>query len=96
MKDSMFHSTIYRAAGNTRFAGILLNLLEKAQWLKKSSPSTPKRMKLWFAELERILDALEDRDADCAAECMRGHIGNAANFGAEARHQRASAKRKAA
>lgn len=83
--DSLFHSTIYRAAGNALITDILLNLLEKAHWLKKSSPSTPKRMKLWFAELERVLEAIEARDADRAAEKMRVHIGNAADYGAQAR-----------
>jgi GntR family transcriptional regulator, rspAB operon transcriptional repressor len=94
--DSMFHSTLYRAAGNEVIAGILLNLLEKAQWLKKSSPSTPRRMKLWFAELERVLEALEARDAERAAQKMRLHIGNAADFGAQARNQRAGVRGKVA
>jgi DNA-binding GntR family transcriptional regulator len=94
--DSMFHSTIYRTAGNALITGILLNLLEKAQWLKKSSPSTPRRMKLWFAELERVLEAIEARDADRAAEKMRLHIGNAADFGAQARRQRAGVRGKVA
>jgi len=94
--DSMFHATIYRAAGNEVIAEILLNLLEKAQWLKKSSPSTPRRMKLWFAELERVLEAIEARDADRAAEKMRLHIGNAADFGAQARRQRAGVRGKVA
>jgi DNA-binding GntR family transcriptional regulator len=94
--DSMFHSTIYRTAGNALITGILLILLEKAQWLKKSSPSTPRRMKLWFAELERVLEAIEARDADRAAEKMRLHIGNAADFGAQARRQRAGVRGKVA
>jgi len=94
--DSLFHATIYRAAGNAVIAEILLNLLEKAQWLKKSSPSTPRRMKLWFAELERVLEAIEARDADAAAEGMRRHIGNAADYGAQARRQRAGLRGKVA
>lgn len=94
--DSLFHSTIYRAAGNALITEILLNLLEKAQWLKTSSPSTPRRMKLWFAELERVLEAIEARDADRAAEKMRLHIGNAADFGAQARRQRAGVRGKVA
>lgn len=92
--DSLFHATVYHAAGNALISGILLNLLEKAQWLKKSSPSTPSRMRLWFGELERVLVALEDRDGERAAECMRAHIGNAADFAAEVRRQRAAAGRK--
>ena len=75
--DSLLHATLYRAAGNALISGILLNLLEKAQWLKNCSPSGPRRMKLWSAELERVLDAVEERDAERAAETMREHIANA-------------------
>lgn len=92
--DLLFHETVYRAAGNALISGILVNLLEKAQWLKKSSPSTPRRMRLWFAELDRVLRALEARDGTRAAECMRAHIGNAADFAAEVRHRRAARARK--
>ena len=79
--DSMIHAAIYEAAGNTLIGGVLQNLLEKAQWLKKSvSPSTPARMKKWFTELERIIQALEAHDADLAAQRVNEHIGHAADF----------------
>jgi DNA-binding GntR family transcriptional regulator len=94
--DTMFHASIYRAAGNSTITGILLNLLEKAQWLKKSTRSTPKRMTAWFAELEHILEALEERNPDKAAESMRQHICNAADSGAETRRQRARPPQKVA
>lgn len=90
--DSLFHATIYGAAGNRLMTGALLNLLEKVKWLKKSAPSTPQRMKQWFLELERILDALEARDPEKAASCMRDHIGNAADFAAAVRARSVSAK----
>ena len=94
--DSMFHSAIYRAAGNETMAGILLNLLEKVRWIKKSFPSTPRRMKLSFAEIERVLAALEARDADAAEKRMREHIGNAADFAASFRREAARKQRAAA
>jgi DNA-binding GntR family transcriptional regulator len=94
--DSMFHSTIYQAAGNETMAGILLNLLEKVRWIKKSFPSTPKRMKLSFAEIERVLEALEERDPDAAARRMQEHIGNAADFAASFRREAARKQRAAA
>ena len=94
--DSMFHSTIYQAAGNETMAGILLNLLEKVRWIKKSFPSTPKRMRLSFTELERVLEALEERDPDAAAQRMREHIGNAADFAANFRKEAARKQRAAA
>jgi DNA-binding GntR family transcriptional regulator len=83
--DSQLHSTIYRAAGNKLITDSLLNLLEKLRWLKQISPSPPQRMKLWFAELEGVLDAFDARDPELAAQRMREHIGNAADFAAERR-----------
>ena len=94
--DSMFHTTIYEAAGNAAMTGILCNLLEKVRWIKRSFPSTPKRMKLSFTELERVLEALEERDAEAAAQRMREHIGNAADFAANFRKEAASRKQRAA
>ena len=93
--DSMFHSTIYQAAGNEAMAGILGNLLEKVRWIKRSFPSTPKRMKVSFAELERVLEALEERDADAAAQRMREHIGNAADFARQFREKSLGTRRAA-
>ena len=78
--DTLVHSTIYEAGGNSLIGNVLQNLLEKAQWLKRTTPSTPTRMKTWFNELKRIIDALEARDADLAAQRIREHIGHAADF----------------
>lgn len=83
--DSVLHSTVYQAAGNLLITDSLMNLLEKLRWLKKMSPSSPARMKLWFAELEGVMDAFEARDPELAAQRMREHIGNAADFAAERR-----------
>jgi GntR family transcriptional regulator, rspAB operon transcriptional repressor len=83
--DSLFHLTIYRAAGNTLITDILLNLLDKVQWLKTASRTSPARIKSGFMELERILKALEARDANKAAALMCEHIGNAAQFAANVR-----------
>jgi GntR family transcriptional regulator, rspAB operon transcriptional repressor len=94
--DSMFHTTIYEAAGNETMAGILFNLLQKVRWIKKSFPSTPRRMKASFAELERVLEALERRDAEAAAQRMQEHIGNAADFAANFRKEAAMRKQRAA
>ena len=94
--DSMFHTTIYEAAGNETMTGILFNLLEKVRWIKRSFPSTPKRMKLSFTEIERVLEALEARDPDAAAQRMREHIGNAADFAASFRKEAAARKQRAA
>jgi len=78
--DSMVHATIYEAGGNSLIGSVLQNLLEKAQWLKRSTPSTPARMKTWFGELERIIEALEAHDPALTAQRLREHIGQAADF----------------
>ena len=78
--DSLFHGAIYRAAGNELITAILVNLLEKARWLKNAFPSPPKRWKVAFGEIERVLERLEAHDAAGAARLMREHIGNAADF----------------
>jgi DNA-binding GntR family transcriptional regulator len=85
--DSLFHLTIYRAAGNSLITDILLNLLDKVQWLKTASRTSPARIKSGLMELERILRALEARDANKAAALMREHIGNAAQFAANVRRR---------
>ncbi len=90
--DSLFHLTIYGAAGNTLITDILLNLLDKVQWLKTTSGTSPDRIKSGFMELEHILKALEARDPKTAAALMREHIGNAASFAAEVRSRQSLAK----
>jgi DNA-binding GntR family transcriptional regulator len=90
---------IYEAGGNSLMSGVLSNLLEKAQWLKQTtSPSTPARMKTWFKELERIVNALEARDPDLAAQRVGEHIGHAADFEIKfaAKHARAAKPARAA
>lgn len=83
--DSLFHLTIYRVAGNSLITDILLNLVEKVQWLKTSVLTTPERIKSGFRELEHILEALEARDPKKAALLMREHICNAADYSAGTR-----------
>jgi GntR family transcriptional regulator, rspAB operon transcriptional repressor len=88
--DSLFHGAIYRAAGNALVTSILLNLLEKARWLKNAFPSPPKRWKQAFGEIERVLECLEAHDAEGAARLMREHIGNAADVAEVERRRLAS------
>jgi GntR family transcriptional regulator, rspAB operon transcriptional repressor len=83
--DSLFHLTLYRVAGNALITEILTNLLDKVQWLKTTTLPSAERIRSSFAELNRILEALEARDPKAAATRMREHIGNAATFAAEAR-----------
>jgi GntR family transcriptional regulator, rspAB operon transcriptional repressor len=75
--DSILHDTIYKAAGNALIAGILSNVLDKVQWLKANAPISANRIKAGFAELDRLLKALEARDPDAAATLMHTHISKA-------------------
>lgn len=83
--DAMFHMAIYKVSGNEVITGILLNLHEKAQWLKHTNPSPPERMHRAFREIELVLESLEERDPDEAERRMRAHIGNAEDYGASSR-----------
>ena len=83
--DSLFHQTLYRAAGNTLISEILVNLLDKVQWLKTSTRPSAARIRAGYNELRHILDALEARQHKTAAARMREHITNAANFSAQTR-----------
>ena len=83
--DSLLHLTLYRAAGNALITEILANILDRVQWLKTSTrPSVP-RIRSGYAELRRILEALEAREPKLAATRMREHITNAAAFVAQNR-----------
>lgn len=76
--DSLVHLTIYEAAGNVLMGRVLHNLFEKVQWLKKmAAPSTPRRMKSWLEELQRIIEALEAHDPKLAVQCVCQHIDQA-------------------
>ena len=92
--DSLFHTEIYRAAGNSLIKETLLSLHDKVRWLKKLSPSTPARMRDLFAELELILQALENRNPSEGAKSMRRHIENAADFGSDLRATSANSAEK--
>ncbi len=83
--DSLFHITLYRAAGNDMITEILVNLVDKIQWIKTSAPTSAKRIKSALVELRRLLEALEARDAQTAAARMGEHIRAAAVYAAQAR-----------
>lgn len=78
--DNMLHNAIYKAADNDLVAGILINLRDKVQWIRRVCAVSPDRVQDGFRELNEILSALEGRDAHEAAERMRAHIHRAAAF----------------
>jgi DNA-binding GntR family transcriptional regulator len=77
--DDHFHSSIYRAAGNRRIEEILRNLKDLIRWVRAANATLPGRVKKSFLEMNRVLDAMEARDPEAAAEAMSRHIGNIAD-----------------
>jgi len=76
--DDIFHGLVYRAAGNPLITDILNNLRDQIRWVRAANAETPGRVDASFAEMERVLAALERRDGEAAAQAMRQHIGNIA------------------
>jgi len=73
--DLRFHLAIARAAGNS----ILLTMLETTRgylqtWIRETLASSKRRGSMSITEHGRILAALEDGDAEKAAEGMRAHL----------------------
>lgn len=78
--DALVHAAIYRAADNALIEGILANLRDKVQWIRRSNTVSVPRVEDALAELKRVLRALEAGDPDSAAARMAEHIRNAAEF----------------
>lgn len=76
--DDHFHSSIYRVAGNRRIEEILRNLKDQIRWVRAATATLPGRVTESLLEMDRVLDAMEARDPDAAAEAMSRHIGNIA------------------
>jgi DNA-binding GntR family transcriptional regulator len=78
--DNRLHAAIYDATDNRLISGILLELRDKVQWIRRVCSVSTERVQDGFKELERILLALERRDEVEAAQAMRDHVKNAAAF----------------
>lgn len=76
--DDRLHYAIHRAAGNGRIADILRHLHDQIHWVRVSTATLPGRVEKSFQEMDRVLSALERRDADAAEGAMRRHIRNIA------------------
>jgi DNA-binding GntR family transcriptional regulator len=69
---------VYRVAGNPFITNILQNLRDQIHWVRITNASLPGRVEESLHEMDRVLRAMERRDAAGAAEAMRQHIGNIA------------------
>ncbi|MEK7751202.1 MAG: GntR family transcriptional regulator [Acidobacteriota bacterium] len=76
--DDLFHGMVYRLAGNAFIAQILNNLRDQIHWIRVTTATLPGRVEESLLEMDRVLHAMEHRDALAAAEAMRQHIGNIA------------------
>ncbi|MCM5570450.1 GntR family transcriptional regulator [Burkholderiaceae bacterium FT117] len=76
--DDLFHGLVYRVAGNPLITQILQNLRDQIHWVRVTTAVLPGRVDASLHEMDRVLDAMERRDPDAAAEAMRQHIGNIA------------------
>jgi len=57
---------------------ILQNLRDQIHWVRVTNAALPGRVEASLREMDRVLDAMERRDGDAAAQAMRQHIGNIA------------------
>lgn len=77
--DDQIHAAIYNAAGNTLITGLIQSLREKVRWVLPSA-ATPLVLRHALRELELIVESLEARDPDVAADRMRAHVGDGGVF----------------
>lgn len=76
--DDLFHGMVYRVAGNAFITEILRNLRDQIHWVRVTNAALPGRVEASLHEMDRVLDAMERRDGEAAAQAMRQHIGNIA------------------
>lgn len=74
--DDQFHGMVHRVAGNPFVTEILQNLRDQIHWVRVTNAALPGRVEASLHEMDRVLAAMERRDADAAAQAMRQHIGN--------------------
>ena len=74
--DDLFHGTVYRLGGNPFITQILTNLRDQIHWIRVTTATLPGRVEESLHEMDRVLFAMEHRDAAAAAAAMRQHIGN--------------------
>lgn len=77
--DRDFHSTISRAARNRVLAELLLTLHERSLRFWFISLSDEPHHRRVHTEHEEVYRAIQDRDADAAADAVRRHIESARN-----------------
>jgi DNA-binding GntR family transcriptional regulator len=75
--DEEFHALLFAATRNSRLSQIISNLREQIARFRRSSLSTPGRIKAVFQEHKSIVEAISDRNSSLAQALAREHIENA-------------------
>ena len=75
--DGRFHEVIYAGCGSMILRDTLSPLHKKIQQYRRNSLRTPDRAAHSVREHREILAAIQQKDADKAAELMKAHIHNA-------------------
>jgi DNA-binding GntR family transcriptional regulator len=76
-----FYEVLLEGAGNGSVRSILNGLQARVRMLRAGSLSAPGRHEQAVAEIRAIVEAIEARDADGAAEAAAGHVARAAEVG---------------
>lgn len=79
--DGRFHEIIYAGCGSMILRDTLSPLHKKIQQYRRNALRTPQRAAHSVREHREILQAIQQRDADLAAERMKQHIQNAMQRG---------------
>lgn len=78
--DDQFHNAIYELCGRTVFHDTLQPLHRKTQRYRRLSISNDTRLAASIEEHKEIFRAIENKDAELAAELMARHIQNAREY----------------
>jgi DNA-binding GntR family transcriptional regulator len=78
--DNQLHALSYRLSGNELIAETLTALRDKVEWIRRACAVSGARVLQGFSEIEAILGALVQHDAEAARELMKRHIESAARF----------------
>ena len=79
--DGRFHEIIYAGCGSMILRDTLSPLHKKIQQYRRNALRTPERATHSVKEHREILEAIQQRDADLAAERMQQHIQHALQRG---------------
>jgi DNA-binding GntR family transcriptional regulator len=78
--DLMFHTAIYDAAGNRFIKRILIDLVDKVRWIRRTGERSVPRFEDALGEIKAIYKAIVARDSKAAAAAMHSHLENASKY----------------